>query len=278
METIKPLKFYWQPELQSSSLIVAWSVDASGLGTKVTDYLKRKLRGQSFCEIEPEEFFPLGGVSIQDNLVQFPESNFYVCPENNLVIFRGHPPSYEWYKFLNLILDAAEQYCRVKEVYTIGGMVSLGAHTTPRELLGVFNSVELKEALSSYNLADRLDYETPLGQRPTLSSFLLWMAKKRNIPGGSLWVSVPFYLVAVDDPKARRRVVEFFNQRFDLRIDLSDLDEEIRQQNQAIAEMRASSPDVDESISRLESNLRLSDEENQRLVKEIEKLLITRRD
>ena len=57
-----------------------------------------------------------------------------------------------------------------------------------------------------------------------------------------------------------------------------DLDEEIRQQNQAIAEMRASSPDVDESIRRLENNLRLSDEENQRLVKEIEKFLRTRRD
>jgi len=274
---IEPLKFSWQPELQSPSLVVGWSVDASGLGAKVTNYLNRKLGGQSFCEIEPVEFFPLGGVTIEDDLIQFPESKFYACPKNDLVVFQSAPPSYEWYKFLNLILDTAEHYCHVKELHTIGGMVSLSAHTTPRELLGTFNSPELKEALSHYNLAEGLNYETPPGQRPTLNSFLLWAAKRRNIPGVNLWVPIPFYLVAVDDPKARRRVLEFFNQRFDLRIDLSDLDEEVRQQNQTIAEVRNSFPDIDESIRRLESNLRLSEEESQRLVKEIEKFLREKR-
>jgi len=268
-----PLKFSWQPELQSSSLVVGWSVDAGKLGAKVTDYLNRKLGGQSFCEIEPVEFFTLGGVTIEDDLVQFPESKFYSCPGKNLVVFRSAPPSYEWYKFLTLILDTAEHYCHVKEIHTIGGMVSLSAHTTPRELLGTFNSPELKKALSHYNLAEGLDYETPPGQRPTLNSFLLWAAKRRNIPGVNLWVPIPFYLVAVGDPKAQRRVLEFFNQRFDLGIDFSDLDEEIRQQNQIIAEVRNGFPDIDESIRRLESNLRLSEEESQGLVKEIEKLL-----
>jgi len=268
-----PLKFSWQPELQSSSLVVGWSVDAGKLGAKVTDYLNRKLGGQSFCEIEPVEFFTLGGVTIEDDLVQFPESKFYSCPGKNLVVFRSAPPSYEWYKFLTLILDTAEHYCHVKEIHTIGGMVSLSAHTAPRELLGTFNSPELKKALSHYNLAEGLDYETPPGQRPTLNSFLLWAAKRRNIPGVNLWVPIPFYLVAVGDPKAQRRVLEFFNQRFDLGIDFSDLDEEIRQQNQIIAEVRNGFPDIDESIRRLESNLRLSEEESQGLVKEIEKLL-----
>ena len=270
---IEPLKFSWQPELESPSLVVGWSVDAGALGAKITDYLNRKLDGQSFGEIEPVEFFPLGRVTIEDDMVQFPESKFYACPKNNLVVFRSDPPGSEWYKFLNLILDTAEHYCHVKELHTVGGMVSLSAHTAPRELLGTFNSPELKETLSQYNLAQGLDYETPPGQRPTLNSFLLWAAKRRNIPGVNLWVPVPFYLVAVGDPAARKRVLEFFNQRFNLGIDFSDLDEEIRQQNQDIAEVRKNFPEVDASISKLESNLRLSDEENQRLVKEIEKFL-----
>ena len=274
---IEPLKFSWQPELQSPSLVVGWSVDASKLGAKVTDYLNRKLGGQSFGEIEPVEFFSLGGVTIEGDLVQFPESKFYACPENDLVIFKSTPPSHEWYKFLNLILDVAEHYCHVKELHTIGGMVSLSAHTAPRELLGAFNSPELKKVLSHYNLAGGLDYETPPGQRPTLNSFLLWAAKRRNIPGASLLVPIPFYLAAVDDPKAQRRVLEFFNERFDLRIDFSDLDEEIERQNQIIAEVRNGFPDIDESIKRLESNLRLSAKENQKLVKEIERFLREKR-
>jgi len=273
-----PLKFSWQPKLQHPSLVVGWSVDTSTLETKVTDYLNKKLEGQSFCEIEPVEFFPLGGVTIEGDLVQFPESKFYACPENDLVIFKSTPPSHEWYKFLNLILDVAEHHCHVKELHTIGGLVSLSAHTAPRELLGTFNSPELKEALSHYNLAGGFDYETPPGQRPTLNSFLLWAAKRRNIPGASLLVPIPFYLAAVDDPKAQRRVLEFFNQRFDLGIDFSDLDEEINSQNKKLAQVRNSFPDIGESISRLESNLRLSAEENQKLVKEIERFLRENRD
>lgn len=268
-----PFKFSRQPELQSPSLVVGWSADAGKLGAKVTDYLNRKLEGQSFCEIEPVEFSPLGGVTIEDDLIQFPETKFYSCPKNDLMIFRSDPPSYEWYKFLNLILDIAEYHCHVKELYTIGGMISLGAHTAPRELMGTFNSLELKKALSHYNLTRGLDYETPSGQRPTLNSFLLWVAKRRNIPGVSLWVPIPFYLVAVDDPKAQRRVLEFFNQRFDLRIDFNDLDEEITRRNEKIAQVRTRVPEIDEYITRLESNLRLSDDENERLVKEMEKFL-----
>ncbi len=271
--TTDPLRLSWQPELKHASLVVGWNQDAGRLGTKVTDYLNKKLGGQSFGEIEPVDFFPLRGVAIEDDLVQFPESKFYACPKSDLVVFQSTPPRYEWYKFLNLILDVAEHYCHVQELHTIGGMISLGAHTAPRELRGTFNSPELKKTLSHYNLAGGLDYETPRGQRPTLNSFLLWVAKRRNIPGANLWVPIPFYLVSVDDPRAQRKVLEFLNQRFSLGIDFGDLDEEVRRQNQILAEMRNSFPDIDGSIRRLESNLRLSVEENQKLVEETEKLL-----
>jgi len=266
-------KFSRPPELQSPSLVVGWNADAGKLGAKVTDYLNRKLGGQSFHEIEPVEFSPLSGVTIEDDLIQFPEAKFYSCPKNDLIIFRGDPPSYEWYKFLSLILDIAQRYRHVKELYTIGGMVSLGAHTTPRELMGTFNSSELKEALSDYNLTRGLDYETPPGQRPTLNALLLWVAKRRNIPGVNLWVPIPFYLATVDDPTAQKSVLEFFNQRFDLQIDFNDIDQEIARRNGKIAQMRTRFPEIDEYIARLERNLRLSEDENERLVKEVEKFL-----
>lgn len=267
------VKFSWQPELKSPSLVVGWSVDAGKLGEKVTGYLNQKLTHRSFAEIEPAEFFPLGGVAIENDLLQFPESRFYSRPGGDLVIFRSPPPGYEWYKFLDLILDTAQHYCHGKELYTIGSIISPGAHTTPRELIGVFNSPELKEAFSRYDLDRELNYETPSGHRPTLNSFLLWAARRRNIPGVSLWVPIPFYLVTVDDARAQRRVLEFFNQRFDLRIDLSDLDEEARLQNEKISRLRGSSPEIDRYITRLESNLRLSEEENEKLVLGIEECL-----
>ncbi|RLC65087.1 MAG: hypothetical protein DRI01_01980, partial [Chloroflexi bacterium] len=172
-----PIKIYSEPDLSQSSLVLGWSEDAGNLGRKVTDYLNRKLKGQKFAEIELEDFFPLGGVTIEGNLAQFPESKFYACQELELVVFQSNPPGTEWYKFLNSILDVAEHHCQVKELYIIGAMVSFSAHTSPRQLFTVVNSAEIKEALNQYDLVGDMNYQTPAGERPTLNSFLLWIAK-----------------------------------------------------------------------------------------------------
>jgi proteasome assembly chaperone (PAC2) family protein len=269
-----PIKLYKEPDLRRSSLVLGWSEDMSNLGRKTTGYLNRKLKGQEFAEIEPEDFFPLGGVAIEDNLAQFPESKFYACQEHELVVFQSGSPGAEWYKFLNSVLDVAERHCKVKELYTIGAMVSFSAHTTPRELLAVVNSAETKEILSQYDLTRDLDYQTPPGERPTLNAFLLWIARERNIPGVSLWVPIPFYLAAVEDAQAQKKVLSFLNERLDLKIDFSDLDREIREQNEQLARARSRFPQIDDYISRLESNLMLSEEENGELIKKIEDFLI----
>ena len=273
MEGKCPFKIYGNPRFQTSSLVVGWTEDSGKLGSKVIDYLNKKLGAQEFAEIEPVDFFPLGGVSIIDDVAYFPESKFYYCPGRDLVFSRSSPPRAEWHRFLNSVLDVAEQHCQAKELYTIGGMVSLSAHTAPRELLAVVNSPEMKKTLSPYDLRLDMNYQTPSGQRPTLSSLLLWIAKGRNIPGVSLWVPIPFYLVELEDPQAWREPLKFFDQRFDLGLDFSDLDEEIRRQNEQLAQIRARLPEIDNYIRRLEINLGLTAKENEKLVKEIEEFL-----
>jgi proteasome assembly chaperone (PAC2) family protein len=253
--------------------VLGWSEDMSNLGRKATGYLNRKLKGQEFAEIEPEDFFSLGGVAIEGNLAQFPESKFYACRKHELVVFQSGSPGAEWYKFLNAVLDVAEHHCQVKELYTIGAMVSLSAHTAPRQLLAVVNSAKIKEGLSQYELARDLDYQTPPGERPTLHSFLLWIAKRRNIPGVSLWVPIPFYLATVEDVQAQKKVLSFLNDKLDLKIDFNDLDQEIQEQNEQLAQVRSHFPQIDDYINRLESNLMLSEEENGELIKKVEEYL-----
>ena len=259
--------------MQDSSMVVAWSEDAGKLGPKVVDYLNEKLQGRVFAEIDPADYFTLDGVSVEDNVAQFPDSKFYSCQGKNLVVFKSNVPRAQWYEFLNSILDVAEHSCKVKELYTIGGMVSSSAHTAPRVLLAIANSPEMKAVLKQHDLASDVDYETPVDQRPTLNSFLLWAAKRRNIAAASLWVPVPFYLVATEDPRAWREAVEFFDRRFGLSIDLGDLDREMARQNEKIAEVRSQYPELDGYINKLESNLSLSADENERLVEQMEKLL-----
>jgi proteasome assembly chaperone (PAC2) family protein len=271
--TNSPIKLYRRPDFIHPAIVLGWNGDISKTGTKITDYLNTKLKGEVFGEIEPFEFFPFRGITIEDDLIQFPESKFFSFPGNDLVIFKSDAPTLEWNRFLNLVLDTAENYCHAKELYAVGGMISLGAHSNPREIMATFNSKELKGELTQYNISAETNFETPTGQSPTFNSCLLWAGQRRNIPCVTLWVAIPFYLATVGDPKAQKILLDFFNKRFNLGLDLSDLDEEIRQQNVKIFELRNRNPEVDAYINKLESNTRLTDDESQDLIAEMERFL-----
>ena len=127
--------------------------------------------------------------------------------------------------------------------------------------------------MSQYDVAGDMDYDTPPGQRPTLNSFLLWVAKRRNIPGASIWVTIPFYLAQTEDPKAWRATIDFLDKRLGLKIDFRELDEEVARQNEKIIQLRNHFPELDDIIHRLESGLASTLEENRKLAEEIEEFL-----
>ena len=87
-----------------------------------------------------------------------------------------------------------------------------------------------------------------------------------NITAG---VRVPFYLAAYEDPRAWRKTIEFFDRRFGLEIDFRDIDEEIARQKERIAQVMNRFPELSDYIRRLESNLSLTDEEYEKLAKEV---------
>ncbi len=269
----KSFKLFTRPKFDSSSVVVVWNQDVGRLGPKVAEYLARQLEGRELGEISPEGFFSLSGITVEDDVAQFPESKFYWCKNDNLVIFRSDIPRFDWYGFINLVLDIAEKYFKVKHIYTVGGMVLPSAHTTPRTLLSVVNSTEMKKMLGHYDVVHDMDYETREDQRPTFSSYLLWAAKMRDIPGACLWVPVPFYLMTVEDPQACKKVLEFFNRHLELNIDFADIDNEVAEQNKKIAQARSQFPELDGYISKLESNLGLTADEGEKLVKEMDELL-----
>lgn len=268
-----PFKIYEEIKLECASLIVCWRRDAGQLGARVADYLIKKLDCRLFGEIEPVSFFQLGGITVEDDVARFPQSKLFFSVAKQLLIFQSDAPRAEWHRFLNTILDLAGMRCRVNELYSVGSMVALAAHTAPRQMFAVANSPEMKRVLLGYGLDMTMDYETPEGQRPTISSFLIWVARQRNINGAALWIPVPFYLTGSSDPPSQRKIIEFFNRRFELRLDLADLDKEAETLNSRLASARTNFPELNDYITRLESNRGLSQEENEKLVHDIEKFM-----
>ena len=258
--------------LHHPSLIVGWSRDVGRLGSRVIDLLNASLETEEMGEVEPERFFPLSGVAIEEDLIQFPQSKFYFSEERNLLIFKGDLPVLEQYEFLNSILDVAEYY-QAREMYTMGGVISLRAHTAPRRICTVVNKEEFKSMLAEYDLEMNMDYHTPPGERPTLSSFLLWMAKRRNIPAVNLWGEVPFYFGSVFDARAGEHMLSLLNQRLNLNIDLTPLHLESEEQSRMISKLQGQSPEVGRCIEMLERGIMLQPEESERLAREVMKVL-----
>jgi len=266
-------KIYRTPRLQNPCLIVGWSQDAGGLGPKAIDFLIRKLHPQEFAQLNPAGFFSLAGVPVEENVIQFPQSKFYSCEEKDLLLFQSDGPSQAHYEFLMLLLDVAEQICKLKEFYTIGGIISLMAHTSPRRVSSVVSQPQLKKPLAEYGVNTNLEYETPIGARPTLSSFLLWVAQKRNIAGANLWVEVPFYLASLEDPRACKQVLSVLDQRLNLGIDFAELDQEIEQQNRLIAELKEWEGNIHKYITMLEKGIMLSEKESETLASKVAEFL-----
>jgi proteasome assembly chaperone (PAC2) family protein len=267
------LKFYSKPKLRHPTLVVSWQVDAGQLGSGVTDNLTQQLEGEVFCEIEPADFFPLNGVNIENNMVNFPESNFYAFPEQNMILFHSSIPRYEWYKFFNLIMDVAQEHYKTKEIFTVGGMISPGIHTNPREFWATFNSTKIKRSLAAYHLSRETDFETPPGGRPTLNSFLLWAAKQRNLNGANLWVPVPFYLVGHSDPRSQKTILEFLDNRLLLGLEYGDIDSDLRKQDELIDGLCKQNPDINRTITKLDTNQRINEDERDNLIREVDTLL-----
>jgi len=267
-EMKEPVNVHSQPDLENASLIVGWQEDAGKLGPKVITYLNQHIKGKTFCEIEPEKFFPLGGVAIDNNIAQFPVSRFYAGTRKDLVIFESNQPPHERCGFLNRVLDVGEYYCKIRELYTVSGTIVPIAHTTPRRLLAVFNQSEFQRRFRGYELED-MTWEGP----PAISSFLLWLAQKRGIPGVSLWPEVAFYLAATEDPKAIKSVLSFFNGRFDLGLDFGGLDSQIKAQGEKLALLRRENPEIDKYIRTLEVGLSLNEEEQFKLAQGVTEFL-----
>jgi hypothetical protein len=154
----------------------------------------------------------------------------------------------------------------------VGAMVSAAAHTMPRVLNSIVNFGDIKDELEAYGVMTGSDFETPPGQKPTLSSYLGWVARQRDVAVVNLWAPVPFYLIQAGDPKASKKLVSFFNDKYILGIDFTLLDNEIAGQNMKIADLFAASPDVEGFVRKLETGEGLDHEQSEKLVHEMSAL------
>lgn len=256
-------------QLEDPSIIIGWQTQDFGkLASTSIDFLLDNIEVQNVAEILPSGFYSFGGVRFKENIVQVPETRLWASEKYNLIILKSEEPEFEHYKFLNTIIDLANHFGRIKEIYTISGTISYIPHTFHRRILAVFNQPFLKESLLELGLQE-MTWEGP----PAISSYMLWVAKRRGVSGISLWPEIPFYLAGRKDPEAARSIIFFLKRRFNLDIQLSKFDMKIKEWNDRLSRFRNENSEVDQYIQRLEKGLVLDEKEQLRLIKDIEEFL-----
>ena len=264
-----PVKIYSSPRLRNPSLLVLWqNRDIGKLTSRVADVLKEKLGGEEMAEIKSSGFFTFGGVRFRKDLVKMPQSKLWAFERQNLLVFKSDEPEFEHYRFLNTLLDVSKDHFQMKELYTLDVVPSLTVHTRPRRIFAVFNQANLRERWKEDGL-EAMTWEGP----PALSSYLLWVAQQREIPGVSLWLEIPFYLSASGDPQAVHSALSLLDKKFSLDLDLETLNIEIREQNEKITKLRKENLEMDRYFKLLETGLGLEEEEQLKLAKEVYDIL-----
>jgi proteasome assembly chaperone (PAC2) family protein len=261
-------EFQEQPTFSNPTLLVGWAEDAGALSPRVIQYIREKLDARVFCEIDPVDFYSLSGVTVKDSIAQFPTNRFYYSARRDLILFLGTEPRHEAYAYLQIVLDVAEHYAKIKELITISGTISPIAHSNERGILAVYNQAEIQKTYRDTELED-MTWEGP----PAINSYLLWAAKKRGIAGVSLWPTICFYLAGQKDPQAVKQALSFLDKKFHLTLDLQAIDSEIEEQNRKLAELREENPDINSTLGMLESGSPLDEEEQVELTRKVNEYL-----
>lgn len=251
-------------KLEESYLVVGWNKDTGKISQKVVEFLNNAFSSELIGELEQKDFFSFSGVSVEDDIAQFPFSNFYYIRDKNLILFLSDQPDYKPYEFLNLVLDVSEKYFSVKEIYTVNGLLSLSPHTSVRKIYTVFNDRDFLDRLRGYDI-ELLTWEGT----PAISSYLLWLAKERGIPGMSLWTGIPFYLAPIEDYESLKVTIEFFDKRFNLNLKFDSLNELIIKQNEKIRWLRDTDEEINDYITQIENGQELDEERQLKLIKDV---------
>ncbi len=258
------------PRLKDASLLVGWrSSDLGQVSVQVMDFLIASLQCSPVAELEPLDFFSFDGAEFLNNLVQVPEARLWASEEHNMLIFKTDEPTHRQHLFLSGALDFCTNYCGVNRVYTVNGLPSMLAHTQPRTILAVFNREGLREKLGAEEEVEYMDWEGP----PAISSYLLWVAGRREMDGLSLWPEIPFYLSALEDPGAIRRTVNFLQGHLQLPLNPEPWEQREEEMMQKLDRLREQNSTVQALLEKIESEISLNEQEQMTITQEVYRFL-----
>ena len=246
-----------RPNLNKPYLIIGFEgwPNAAEVSSFALQHLVDSLKAKRFASIPTENFYQTSSlrpmaVIKEGRLVELksPGNHFYYVKTplfSDLILFYGVEPHLRWDRFAHLLLDLAEKF-NVPQIFTIGGTYDYVPHTFPPMVSALFNHEELREKVIQAGLG-LTEYSGPI----SIHTFILDVAKKRDLKAISLWGHAPQYL----QTKNIKVVCSVLKRLMDLtkiEVDLSELEKAGDYFDQQVNHLVDEDPKLREVISKLE--------------------------
>jgi proteasome assembly chaperone (PAC2) family protein len=254
------LTIHAQPEgMRRPVLIMAWSGwnDAAEAATTAARYLASSLSAEKFAEIDPEEFYHFGlnrptvrfkpGSETEREII-WPTTDFSISQSpalaRDVIVGVATEPHLRWRTYCEAVLELARR-CDVTLVLTLGALLAEVPHTRPVRLAGGATDPEL---------AARLGVRTTRYEGPTgIVGVLNTICRDQGFATASLWANVPHYISGIENPKATLALVKRVLPIVGATLDLSDLDEAVRQFDENLKEIVSQNAKIAGYVKKLES-------------------------
>ena len=263
--TLDRLRLETVPRLGDGRMVLAFSgwMDGGEVSTGTVEWLVKTLDARQVGSIDPEgcfiynfpgsmEFTALfrPHTKIEDGVIttyQPPENAFFCDEKNELVLFHGKEPNFNWGEFADCIFSLASQ-AGVSTLYFVGSVGGAAPHTREPRLMSTVSDESLKAGLAQYGVSFT-DYEGPA----SFSTELLTQARARGLLMASLVAQVPAYIQGTN-PKSIEAVVRKLAAILGLQVSLDDLRALAAAWEERLNSVLAEKPELAEYIRKLEED------------------------
>ncbi|MGB9742901.1 MAG: PAC2 family protein [candidate division WOR-3 bacterium] len=229
-----PVRYYTDQRVKAPVLIACWP-GMGHVGILAASYLRVKLNGQPYAEIDATPYFLPDAIEVQDGIGTIPpppRQTVYYIAEPPLLIFEGEAQiaGEPGIRIASELLDIA-QTAGVRTVFTGAAFATAMSYRQPAKVFGVATEATLRQRFINLGIEPLRE-----GRISGLNGLLLGLAKSRALPAASFLATMPQYAIEAPNPKASKAIIEVFCKILNTTIDYTELDERIQETDRMMGE------------------------------------------